>query len=223
MKYYPVCLDVKNKKCLVIGGGDVGTRKALMLIKCNADVIVISPKASEKLKVLSEKKVITLIKRQYKSDDISDAFLVIGATNNEKLNRRIFQDAQRLNKLCNIVDCPQLCNFILPSVVNRGDLILTVSTSGKSPAYAKKVRQTLENLFGEEHEIFLKLMGAIRKKLLMEAHEPDSYKPVFEKLISSGFIELIKQDDVLKINKKLVEILGKGYDFETLVKETEGE
>ena len=201
----------------------MGTRKALMLIKCNADVIVISPKASEKLKVLSEKKVITLIKRQYKSDDISDAFLVIGATNNEKLNRRIFQDAQRLNKLCNIVDCPQLCNFILPSVVNRGDLILTVSTSGKSPAYAKKVRQTLENLFGEEHEIFLKLMGAIRKKLLMEAHEPDSYKPVFEKLISSGFIELIKQDDVLKINKKLVEILGKGYDFETLVKETEGE
>jgi len=218
MQYYPVCLDVKNRKCLVIGGGDVGTRKVLTLIKCNAEVTVISPRASEKLRELAGNKQITLIERQYKTEDVSDAFLVIGATNNEKLNRQIFQDAKRLNKLCNIVDQPQLCNFILPSVVNRGDLIITVSTSGKSPAYAKKVRQTLESLFGEEHEIFLKLMGGIRKKILLEAHEPESYKPVFEKLINSGIIEMIKQEDVFKINKKLAEILGKGYDFEALIK-----
>lgn len=223
MKYFPVCLDVKNKKCLVIGGGDVGTRKVLALVKCNADVTVISPKATKKLKDLADKNLIKVIKRQYKTEDIYGAFLVVGATNNEELNRQIHKDASRLNKLCNIADKPDLCNFILPSVVNRGDLVITVSTSGKSPAYAKKLKQTLENQFGKEHELFLKLMGGIRKKILQEKHEPEYNKPVFEKLINSGIIEMIKIGDISKINKKLARILGKGHDFETLIKFSEEE
>ena len=218
MRYYPVNLDILNRKCLVVGGGSVGTRKVITLLDCGAIVTVVSPVASEKLLELADNSVITLKKRPYQTSDLDGTFLVIGATDDEELNRQISADAEKLNMLCNIADRPEVCNFILPSIVNRGDLVISISTSGKSPAFAKKLRKELEKQFGEEYAEFLRLMGAIRKKLLRKKHQPEAHKHLFEQLISSGLIEMIKNNKKEDINSLLFEIFGKGYDFESLMK-----
>ena len=130
MRYYPVNLDIQNRKCLVVGGGDVGTRKVMTLLDCGAKVIVVSPEVTEKIEEVSNKGLIKLERRGFKPSDLDKMFLVIGATDNPELNRRIHTGAERLGMLCNIADRPEVCNFILPAIVNRGDLIIAISTSG---------------------------------------------------------------------------------------------
>lgn len=218
MKYYPVHLYIQNRNCLVVGGGGVGTRKVKTLLDCGARVTLVSPEISPQLRDLAASGDIILKERSYQSDDLSNMFLVIGATDDEKLNKQISSDADRLNTLCNIADRPEVCNFILPSIVHRDDLVITISTSGKSPALAKKLRKSLENQFGKEYGTLLRLMGAIRKKLLQQAHEPEAHKPLFEQLINSDLIGMIQEGEVEKIDSLLLGVLGEGYKFEDLIK-----
>ena len=168
MRYYPVNLDVKNRRCLVVGGGGVGARKVQTLLECGAIVTVVSPAITGNLLKLADTGSLVLRQRSYRESDLDGMFLVIGATDDEDLNRRISGDAQQRNMLCNIADRPEACNFILPSIVNRGDLVIAISTSGKSPAFAKKLRRRLQKEFGPEYADFLRLMGAIRKKNIMK-------------------------------------------------------
>lgn len=217
MRYYPIHLDIQNKNCLVVGGGGVGTRKVMTLLQCGANVTVVSPEISDRLQDLAESARLTLKPRPYRTEDIEGVFLVIGASDDETLNRRISSDAERRNTLCNIADRPEKCNFILPSIVRRDDLVITISTSGRSPALAKKLRKKLERRFGPEYGDFLKLMGAIRSKLLSQAHEPEVHKPLFEQLIDSNLIALMQADKTEDINVLLAKILGDGYRFEELM------
>ena len=217
MRYYPIHLDIQNRNCLVVGGGGVGTRKVMTLLKCGANVTVVSPEISDRLQNLAESARLTLKPRPYRTEDIEGMFLVIGASDDETLNRQISSDAERRNTLCNIADRPEKCNFILPSILRRDDLVITISTSGRSPALAKKLRKKLERRFGPEYGDFLKLMGAIRSKLLSQAHEPEVHKPLFEQLIDSNLIALIQEGKTEDINALLFEILGDGYRFEELM------
>jgi precorrin-2 dehydrogenase/sirohydrochlorin ferrochelatase len=217
MRYYPICLDIQNRNCLVVGGGSVGTRKVMTLLECAAVVTVVSMGATEKLQELSKRHRIKLKRRPFRTSDLYGKFLVMGATGNPELNRQIHDEAKRLGVLCNIADSPEACDFILPSVVNRGDLTIAISTSGKSPAFAKKMRKYLEKEFGTEYSEFLILMGEIRKKLLSEDHEHEEYKYLFEQLIESDLIKMIKDRQIENINALLFEILGEGFVFETLM------
>ncbi len=218
MRYYPVHLDINNRNVLVVGGGSVGTRKVKTLLDCGARVTVVSPEVSRQLRELAASGNIILAERSYQSEDLNDVFVVIGATDDQKLNQQISSDADRLNTLCNIADRPEVCNFILPSIVQRDDLVITISTSGKSPALAKKLRKTLENQFGEEYGTLLQLMGAIRKKLLQQAHKPEAHKPLFEQLINSDLIVMIQAGKTEEIDALLFDILGEGYNFEELMR-----
>jgi precorrin-2 dehydrogenase/sirohydrochlorin ferrochelatase len=218
MRYYPVHLDINNRKVLVVGGGSVGTRKVKTLLDCGARVTVVSPEVSRQLRELAASGDIKLAERSYQSEDLNGVFVVIGATDDERLNQQISSDADRLNTLCNIADRPEVCNFILPSIVQRDDLVITISTSGKSPALAKKLRKTLENQFGEEYGTLLQLMGAIRKKLLQQAHKPEAHKPLFEQLINSDLIVMIQAGKTEEIDMLLFDILGKGYDYKELMR-----
>ena len=217
MRYYPVHLDIKNRNCLVVGGGAVGTRKVNTLLECGARVTVVSSNPTRQLTKLAAEGAITLTQRSYRSADLNGTFLVIGATDDENLNQLIGNDAVQNNTLCNIADRPEACNFILPSIVRRGDLVITISTSGKSPALAKQLRQKLETQFGKEYAEFLLLMGAIRKKLLSQAHEPEAYKGLFNKLIDSNLIQLMQSSKTEEINSLLYIILGEGYKIEELL------
>jgi precorrin-2 dehydrogenase/sirohydrochlorin ferrochelatase len=217
MRYYPLCLDVKDRHCLVVGGGGVGTRKVETLLGCGAVVSVVTRESTLRLDSIAAAGRVTLEKRDYRSDDLDGKFLVIGATDDEALNRRISEDAHARNLLCNIADQPALCNFILPAVVDRGDLVITVSTSGKSPAFAKTLRRKLEAQFGEEYAPFLALMGKIRDVLLAEAHEPEAHRHLFETLIDAGLLDMLRENRLSDVRDLLKGVLGGRIDPNTLL------
>lgn len=217
MRYYPVQLDLRGRACLVVGGGAVGTRKVRTLVACGARVTVVSPAVSGLLEQMAAEGRVALKRREYVSEDVEDVFLVIGATDDEALNRRIHADAEARRVLCNIADRPESCNFILPSILKRGDLVITVSTSGKSPAFAKKLRHRLELQFGEEYGAFLELMGTIRERLLARQNAPEAHKHLFEALIDSNLLELIRTGRRDDINLLLERMLGTGFRVEELI------
>jgi precorrin-2 dehydrogenase len=217
MRYYPVCLDIKDRHCLVVGGGQVGTRKVRTLLDCGARVTVVSPEVTDELSRLGTQGRIRIALRDYRTADLASAFLVIGATDDPELNRRVHQDAEAAHRLCNIADQPDLCNFVLPAVVTQGDLIVAVSTSGRSPAFARHFRRLLQDQFGPEYGRFLDLMGAIRRRLLAAEHAPEVHKPLFEKLIQNNLLEMIKNDDRSGIDALLAAVLGPGFIYEELM------
>ncbi len=217
MRYYPVHLDVRGRSCLVVGGGAVGSRKAHTLLECGAVVTVVSPEATVALRLLAEGGRIGLKQRAYAAEDLAGVFLVIGATDDEELNRRISRDAEEKRILCNIADRPEVCNFILPSIVKRGDLVLTISTAGKSPALAKRLRQDLERQYGAEYAVLLDLMGAIRRRLLAREHAPEAHKPLFEAILDSEILELIRENRRPEIDRLLEGLIGEGFGLEELI------
>ena len=217
MRYYPVNLDIRGRRCLVVGGGRVGARKVKTLVDCGAVVTVVSPAIVPAIAKLADSQIIDLKKRPYQTNDLEGIFLVIGATDDEALNRHIHADAEQRNLLCNIADRPEICNFTLPAIVRRGDFMMAISTAGKSPAFAKHMRKQLETQFGPEYGKLLDLMGAIRRRLLAEAHEPEAHKPLFESLIAGDLLALIKAGDIARIDALLDQVLGPGYGYRQLM------
>ena len=218
MKYYPIGLNLQNRNCLVVGAGGVGVRKARTLVRCMAKVTVVSPEFDTNLWE-SLRQTVKLVKREYCHGDLEGMFLVIGATNNRQLNKTIGQQAKKENILFNGADLPELSDFIVPAVVERGDLTIAVSTSGNSPAFAKTIKQHLEHQFGPEYERFLCLMGNIRHNLLNREHDPDKHRDIFKQLLDKGLFDLIKKNDQEQIHHLLKDLLGKNHGVEKLFQE----
>ena len=214
MKYYPINLDIRHHSCLVVGGGTVGTRKVMTLLDCGAAVTVVSPEVTNRISVLAQENRISLKQRPYQASDLDGVFLVIGATDLKDLNRTVHDDARKQGKLCNIADRPDLCNFILPSIIEQGDLIIAISTSGKSPAFARRLRKQLEAQFGPEYAEFLKLMGTVRKISLERSRDPEAHRGVFENLIDQGLLECIRNGDKVQIDNMLISVMGPGHGYD---------
>jgi precorrin-2 dehydrogenase / sirohydrochlorin ferrochelatase len=211
LKYYPVFLDIKDKKCVVVGGGEVAARKAERLLDCGAKVFVISPKLSPALAALKEKDVISHIAAEYTGDLIHGAALVIGATDDEKTNAQIFLDACSKDIPVNIVDDPQKCDFILPSLMQRGDLTIAIGTGGKSPALARYLREELEAKYGEEYKIFLNILGYLRIKMEKNAGVGKDW---FESMLAAGILDSIKNKDIKKVKEIVQKITGEEVEIE---------
>lgn len=177
--YYPVFLNLKNKKCIIIGGGKVAERKAASLLRTGADLTVISPELTNKLKKIKAKKRIKHISRRYKKGDLKNAFLVIAATDSNEINKSISDNAPNL---INVVDKPSLCNFIVPSVLRRGPLTIAISTSGVSPAIAKKIRKELERHYGPHVTKYLNALKKIRTKVILEVKDKRERERLLKKL-----------------------------------------
>ena len=165
MSYYPVFLDIKGKRCVVIGGGTVALRKANMLLNHGAIPEVISPNLCAELDALVADGRVKTIRREYESGDLEGAFVVVAATNDNRTNERVAGEAQERGILINVVDVPKLSNFIVPSYLRRGDLTVAVSTNGKSPALARKIRTELEKNFGREYAMLTSLVEEVRSEL----------------------------------------------------------
>jgi len=211
LKYYPVFLDIKDKKCVVVGGGEVAARKAERLLDCCAKVFVISPKLSPELSALKEKNLISHIATEYTGDLIHGVALIIGATDDEKTNAAISLDARKKGIPVNIVDDPQKCDFILPSLVQRGDLAIAIGTGGKSPALARHLREELEAKYGEEYKIFLNILGNLRVKMVKNE---GMGKDWFESMLAAGILDFIKEKNVEKVKKTVHEITGEEVEIE---------
>jgi siroheme synthase-like protein len=163
--YYPIFLNLKGKKCVVVGGGRVALRKVTTLLDCGADITVISPKPNAELSKLFKKKAIQLVRRNYEPGDLRGAALCIAATHVKKINRKVAEASKKNGALVNVVDDAALSDFIIPSSFRRGDLSVAISTSGMSPALAKKVRAKLEKNIGMEYACLVSLIAEIRSEI----------------------------------------------------------
>lgn len=216
VKYYPINVNITGKNCIVLGGGRVAERKVESLLKCGGAVTVISPWLTPQLKMLLSQGSIQHTDRDYRPGDLKDAFLVFGATDDPGVNAEASQEAQGNGILVNIVDTPEICNFIVPSVMDRDDLVIAISTNGKSPALAKRIRQELEAVYGEEYCLFLTILGAVRERLLKTSRDSDNNRLTFSRLIDSDMLCLIRERKREGINNILKETLGQGYSLEEL-------
>jgi siroheme synthase-like protein len=150
--FYIACLKLKGRRCLVVGGGDIGLEKVEGLLACDADVTLIAPVAHPELEQLASEGSIDWQKRPYAgAADLEGAFMVIAATDDSEVNIGVYDDAERRAMLVNVVDVPPLCNFILPAIVRSGPLAIAISTAGASPALAKRMKREISELFGEEY------------------------------------------------------------------------
>jgi len=204
MKYYPVFWDVQDKKCVVVGGGEVALRKVERLLDCGAQVSIVSPKLLAELTSLKAENAIEHIAADYDIAYLAGAALIIGATDDEKTNAAISADARSLGIPVNIVDDPQKCDFILPSIVERGDLTIAIGTGGKSPALARYLREKIEDKYGIEYEILLNILGSLRAKM----KESGKGKAWFESLLNAGILNLIREKKWPEVKKTVKEITG---------------
>lgn len=207
-KYYPVSLDISAKRCVIIGGGSVAERKAERLSECSAQVTVVSRTLTPGL--YDRKKVNTIehIDMDYEKKVLRGAFMVIGATDRDDVNAQVSQDALSLGMLVNIVDDPDKCNFILPSLLQQGDLSIAISTGGKSPALARKIREELQQQYGPEYESLLTIMGSLRKKILEQGHASEANKSVFEALVRSDLLQAIRDGNRDLVKKIILDTSG---------------
>jgi precorrin-2 dehydrogenase len=150
--FYIACLKLSGRRCLVIGGGDIGLEKVEGLLACDGDVTLIAPTAHPALEEMAAEGSIQWEKRPYAGPaDLEGAFMAIAATDDSEVNIGVFDDAEKRAMLVNIVDVPPLCNFILPAIVRTGPLAIAISTAGASPALAKRMKREISELFGEDY------------------------------------------------------------------------
>jgi len=216
-RYYPIFLDLEGKKVLVVGGGKVAQRKIETLIEHGALVQVISRKLDPHIASMAEKGLIQYAGQDFSESLLDGVFLVIAATSDASLNRLVSDKAQQKGLLVNAVDQPSECNFIVPSVLRRGDLVVAVSTSGKSPAFARKVREDLEKRFGDEFELFLTLMGNLRERILSQGLSQELNRELFEKLVASHILASIRDDDWERAASIVGEVLGRSFSPEEIM------
>ncbi|NOX96779.1 MAG: bifunctional precorrin-2 dehydrogenase/sirohydrochlorin ferrochelatase [Nitrospirae bacterium] len=207
IKYYPVCLKLEGKKCVVVGGGRVAERKVASLLSCGALVQVISPVLTSRLSQLVKKGRIEHVKDDYKPKFLSGSLIVIAATDDEKINNRIASQAGKRGILVNVVDSPEECTFIVPASLKRGDLSISIFTNGLSPALSGKIRQQLEEKYGREYGEFLKIMARLRPKVLREVRDPRKRKQIFRSLVESDILELIRKGKRKEIQEKIKNII----------------
>jgi len=216
MKYFPAFLNLEGKLCVVVGGGRVAERKVRSLLKAGALVKVIGPELTKSLCRLKINKKIVHHPRSFGSGDLRGAFLTIAATDDRATNERVFRRAFRLKIPVNVVDDPAHSSFIVPSLVEQGELLLAISTSGQSPALAKVLRQKLQKEIGPEYSFLLKLLGAVRKKILPVGWGQKRNQKIFRRLVQEDFLSLIRKNDRQGLETRLRSILGPGFSLKEL-------
>lgn len=191
MSFYPIFVQLEGKKVVVVGGGNVAHRKVLALLECGAAIYLAGRELVPELEQMVEKKEIHFLGHEFKDEYLNNAFIIIAATDDKDLNHHISTCAREKGVWVNAVDQPPDCDFIVPSILKRGDLQIAISTSGKSPALARKIRKSLEAQFGQEYETFLAMMGRLRKMVLSLGLPQEENSRIFQKIVDADLLENI--------------------------------
>lgn len=193
--FFPLFLKLNNRKCIVVGGGKVAERKLAHLASSGAEIVLISPVINDNIRPMADNGQLTWISRGYNKGDIKGAFMVFITTDDRNINKLIREEAAEADILVNVADKPDECDFIYPSIIERGDLTIAVSTGGKSPAMCKRVREQIEKNIGREYEQYLELAGDLRQKVknkLGSTQETDA----FDRFFASDILQLLSQNKI---------------------------
>jgi precorrin-2 dehydrogenase/sirohydrochlorin ferrochelatase len=208
LPYYPISLDISGKRCVVVGGGQVARRKVGALLAGGADIQVISAEPGPELAALEESGRIAVLHRHYRPGDLRKAFIAIAATDNSDINQQVVKEARQEAVLVNVVDDPENSDFIVPSCLRRGSVAIAVSTDGRSPALARKIRTRLEKEFGEEYASLVNLVSEVRAEVKRQGIEVggDDWQ---EALDLDLMIDLLKRGDTEKARAVLLDNLNR--------------
>lgn len=204
-EYYPAFLDLRGREGTVVGGGEVAERKVQALLACGASVTVISPKLSDILEELADQGAISVVRRGYRPGDLRRATIAIAATDDATVNARVAAEARKRRVLVNVVDTPELCDFIAPSVVRRGDILIAISTSGQSPALAKKLRMELEKAIPPEYAELSSLLAEVRATVRERGTQIPAER--WQESMDTHLMELIRQGEMAEARKRLLNML----------------
>jgi len=174
-RYYPIFLNIRGKRCVVVGGGAVALRKVKALLEHEANVEVISPELCPELSQLAKSRAIQVLQKNYNGGDLQGAFIAIAATDDGEINNKVAEEARAKGVLVNVVDDSEHSDFIVPSQFRRGDITIAVSTAGKSPALARKIRTRLEKDFGAEYASLALLVDEVRSELKRQGIKVNGY------------------------------------------------
>ena len=212
MEFYPVCLDISGERCVVVGGGEVAERKAAGLLECGAKVVLVARDLTTELRVMKDAGKIKHVANDYTKECLEGAFLVIGATDREDVNEKVSQDARDRGILVNIVDVPARCNFIVPSVFRRGDLLVAVSTGGKSPALARRLREEIEERYGPEYGTLLGIMGDLRGRIIARGASSAENRVLFESVLDSDILRYIREEKGTRVREIIRDLTGEDIE-----------
>jgi len=204
MAYYPIIMDLTGQKCLVVGGGEVALRKATSLVEAGAEVTIIAPDLHPSLRELGNTHI---QERNWREGDISGYTLVFAATGDRVVNQAISDEAKANSIPVNVVDDPELCSFIVPACVRRGDLLIAITTSGASPMLSKKIRLELEERFGPEYAEFVSLLRELREVVKNRYTEQQDREAAFDRLVNCGILELLSAGRSEQARKKALECI----------------
>lgn len=216
MRYFPVFLDLQKKSCVVVGGGRVAERKIRSLRKAGAVVTVVSPRLTAGLKRLKRGGEIKHRLRPYQKGDLKTAFLAVAATDDPCINEKVFREASALRIPVNVVDDPVHCTFIVPAVIPRGEIMIAISTGGKSPALAKALRRRLEEEIGPEYPALLKMIGAIRRRILPLGWGSKKNQEIYSRLLREDVVRMIRQKQTAPLIRLLEKIIGPGFSMKEM-------
>lgn len=194
MRYYPIFIDLNGKAAVVIGGGAIAERKVRTLLECGAEVTVVAPEGTPGIRTLAAGGRIQWNERRYRHGDLAGAFCTYAATDDNAVNTAVYAEATENSQLCNVVDVPPLCNFIVPSIVDRGDLAIAISSSGNSPALAKQLKIRLNNEYGDEWRRLNDLLGRLRPEVKRRYPEEAPRNDILARMLEAGVLELLRDD-----------------------------
>ena len=207
--YFPLLLNIKNYPCLVVGGGKVALRKVTSLLNFRIKVTVLAPKLCEPLLELQRKRKIKVIKKVYSKEFLNNSKIVFCATDNPKINKMVRKDCTEKNILLNVADIPELCDFILPAIVKRGDLTISVSSQGIAPFYTAELRRRLDHIFPSYYENVIELAGEFRKLVLgnKKYNSPKIKEKAFQNFFMIDWKKVLANEGKKKANEYMHRIL----------------
>ena len=205
--FYIACLRLTGRRCVVVGGGEVGLEKVEGLLACDGRVVLIAPDAVPELRELAAEGSIEWIRRQYEPGDLEATFIAIAATDDTDVNIRVYEDAEQRAMLVNVVDVPPLCNFILPAIVRTGPLVIAISTAGASPALAKRIKRQIANEFGEPYARLAVLLNEARGWAKGTLPTYQDRKEFFESIVNGepDPVELLRRGDEAAVRELIAQ------------------
>ena len=206
MGYLPLTMNLAKCPCVVLGGGEVATKRVEFLVDGGAIVDVVSPAVTRRIADLAESGRLRLSSRRYRRGDLNRCRLAFDATNDEKVHQEVGAEAARRGVLLNVADRPALCTFIMPAIVKRGGLMIAVSTGGRSPAFSARMRRELERRFGREYGTAVDILGRVRR--LLSDLPNDERKRRLRRLADSSLPSLLDQGDTGAIDRLLAEAVA---------------
>jgi precorrin-2 dehydrogenase/sirohydrochlorin ferrochelatase len=237
MHWYPMMVRLAGKRCVIVGGGKVAERKAAALLEAGGaaergaaslpetaqaspssrvEVVVISPHVTERLAAWASSGRIAWVRREYQTGDLDGAFLVMAAANVGAVNAQVAEDAGAAGILTNIADEPDLSGFIVPSVVRRGKLTLAVSTAGASPSLARRIREELEEAYGQEYEVYLDALAELRAFVRQRVEDDGTRQRMYKGMLEWDLLGPIRRGEFPEFRERLLAELGQAPTLETV-------